>query len=77
MSVDDTNIMLSNTRKVYSLGNNKYKVAVKNLSLAIDKGECFALLGINGAGKTTIFKMLTGKINPTDGFASIGGFNIP
>jgi len=34
-------------------------------------------LGINGAGKSTIFKMLTGDVNPTDGQATIGGFKIP
>jgi len=50
---------------------------VKDVSFAIDKGECFALLGINGAGKSTIFKMLTGDLNPTDGRATIGGFAIP
>lgn len=38
----------------------KYKVAVDNLSVAIEKGEVFGLLGVNGAGKTTTFKMLAG-----------------
>lgn len=38
----------------------KHKVAVDNLSVAIEKGEVFGLLGVNGAGKTTTFKMLAG-----------------
>ena len=32
-------------------------------------GECFGLLGINGAGKTTSFKMLTGQLTPSNGDA--------
>ena len=38
----------------------KYKdvVAVNRVSLSVQKGELFSLLGVNGAGKTTIIKML-------------------
>lgn len=39
-------------------------------------GECFALLGISGAGKTTMFKMITGEIQPTEGQMSIVGNNV-
>ena len=35
-------------------------MAVKKISFFVEKGGIFGLLGINGAGKTTIFKMLTG-----------------
>ncbi len=38
--------------------------AVKDISFTLDYGECFALLGISGAGKTTCFKCLTSEINP-------------
>lgn len=59
---------MKNLRKVYYLGvGEDSKVAVKNLSCSIPKGDCFALLGINGAGKSSIFKMLTGDINSTSG----------
>lgn len=64
-------------RKVYHVSNNKHKVAVDNVSFAIEAGECFGLLGVNGAGKTTTFKMLTGEIVPTKGEVYIGGFKIP
>ena len=47
--------------------------AVKNLNLKIEKGELYALLGVNGAGKTTIVRMLTGIINPTFGEYKIYG----
>ena len=39
--------------------------AVKNISFGLEYGECFALLGISGAGKTTLFKCLTGEIYPS------------
>ena len=38
--------------------------------------ECFGLLGVNGAGKTTIFKMLTGEVAPSVGDAYVQGLSI-
>ena len=52
------------------------KVAVKNLNLRINGGELFALLGHNGAGKTTAIKMLIGLIRPSSGRVSVGGFDL-
>ncbi|XP_053595540.1 uncharacterized protein LOC103571174 isoform X2 [Microplitis demolitor] len=49
-------------RSVY--GTN---VAVQNLSIGIQAGTCFGLLGVNGAGKSTTFKMLTTELLPTAG----------
>ncbi|KAK0086066.1 hypothetical protein PV325_003922 [Microctonus aethiopoides] len=46
------------------LGTN---VAVKNLSIGVQAGTCFGLLGVNGAGKSTTFKMLTTELIPTAG----------
>jgi ABC-2 type transport system ATP-binding protein len=46
-------------------------IAVDNLTLSIDKGELFSLLGLNGAGKTTTIKMLSCLIQPTSGDATI------
>jgi ABC-2 type transport system ATP-binding protein len=51
-------------------------VAVNDLSLTVPKGEFFAVLGPNAAGKTTTIKMLTGLIKPTAGRALIGGFDV-
>ena len=45
----------------------KGKLAIKNLSFCLDKGECFGLLGLNGAGKSTTFKCITQEINPSNG----------
>ncbi len=50
--------------------------AVDNLSFEIRPGEIVGFAGPNGAGKTTVIKMLTGILKPTQGNASIHGFDI-
>ena len=45
----------------------KEKTAINGVDLSIKQGELFALLGTNGAGKTTIIKILSGLILPTSG----------
>lgn len=50
--------------------------AVDNLSLCIEEGELFSLLGVNGAGKTTTIKMLSCISEPTDGDAYLLGNSI-
>ncbi len=52
------------------------KVAVDNLTLSIDEGELFALLGVNGAGKTTVIKILSCLTQPTKGEAFLLGNSI-
>jgi ABC-2 type transport system ATP-binding protein len=56
----------------------KYKdlVAVDDLNLSIEQGELFALLGVNGAGKTTAIKLLSGLLKPTSGDAFVAGNSI-
>ena len=51
-------------------------IAVNNLNLEIRKGELFALLGVNGAGKTTVIKMLSCLTKPTDGDVLVAGYRI-
>lgn len=50
--------------------------ALDNVSLEIRKGEIFALLGANGAGKTTMISIICGITNATGGKVSVGGFDI-
>jgi ABC-2 type transport system ATP-binding protein len=50
--------------------------AVDDVSIAIDSGEIVGLLGHNGAGKTTIMKMITGFLEPTAGTITINGKEI-
>lgn len=56
----------------------KYKdvTAVDSLDLKVEKGELFALLGVNGAGKTTAIKMLSCLCAPTSGNAFLNGKSI-
>ncbi|XP_070580684.1 cholesterol transporter ABCA5-like isoform X2 [Ptychodera flava] len=52
------------------------KVAVRNLSIAIERGEVFGLLGPNGAGKTTSLNIVTADLSADCGKVSIGGTHI-
>uniref|UniRef100_H0WK14 ATP binding cassette subfamily A member 13 n=1 Tax=Otolemur garnettii TaxID=30611 RepID=H0WK14_OTOGA len=63
-------LVLHNLSKSYQSFFQKI-TAVQDISLGIPKGECFGLLGVNGAGKSTTFKMMNGEISPTSGCAVI------
>lgn len=54
----------------------KDKTVVKSLDLNVNKGEMYALLGVNGAGKSTTIKMLSCLIRPTSGDAFLLGKSI-
>ncbi|RHY28486.1 hypothetical protein DYB32_005940 [Aphanomyces invadans] len=71
-AADKDAVVMKNLRKVYKGG----KVGIVQMSLALPKGECFGYLGINGAGKTSTMKILTGDVLPSKGQALLGGFDI-
>ncbi len=50
--------------------------AVKNATLSLNKGECIALIGPNGCGKTTLIKSILGMVVPTSGDILFDGKNI-
>jgi len=50
--------------------------AVDDVSLSVERGQFFAVLGPNAAGKTTLIKLLAGLLKPTSGFAKIAGFDV-
>ncbi|XP_062905004.1 phospholipid-transporting ATPase ABCA1-like [Mobula hypostoma] len=64
---------LKSLTKIYRM---KRKPAVDRLCVGIPPGECFGLLGVNGAGKSTTFKMLTGDSYVTGGEAFLKGHSI-
>ncbi|MCQ5337070.1 MAG: ATP-binding cassette domain-containing protein [Candidatus Methanomethylicia archaeon] len=65
-------IRAENLTKVF----NKNIIAVDHINFSVYEGEIFGFLGPNGAGKTTTINMLTTVLKPTEGTASILGFDI-
>jgi ABC-2 type transport system ATP-binding protein len=53
----------------------KNTVAVDGLNLAVRRGEIFGLVGPDGAGKTTTIRLLAAIMNPTEGEATVAGFD--
>ena len=66
-------VQLNNLVKAY---NNGTITAVSDVSFSVEKGELFGLIGPDGAGKTSIFRMLTTLLLPDGGSATVGGFDI-
>lgn len=60
---------LSITKKSY---HRNYS-ALNNVSFEVKKGECVGLMGVNGAGKSTMLKIITGVLNPSSGNIDING----
>ncbi len=52
------------------------RTAVDNVTFTAEQGEVLGFLGPNGAGKTTTMRILTGYLPPTEGSASIAGYNV-
>uniref|UniRef100_A0AAX7TDJ0 P-type phospholipid transporter n=1 Tax=Astatotilapia calliptera TaxID=8154 RepID=A0AAX7TDJ0_ASTCA len=63
-------------RQLTKIYKRKQKPAVDRLCVGIPPGECFGLLGVNGAGKTSTFKMLTGDSVVTSGEAYLAGKSV-
>lgn len=51
-------------------------VAVDGISFSVRKGEIFGLLGPNGAGKTTVLRILSTVLEPTEGIATVAGYDV-
>lgn len=69
--MSDKIIEISRLQKYY-----KSNQVLKDVSLTIHKGSIFALLGSNGAGKTTVVKILSTLLKPDGGSAAINGFDV-
>lgn len=75
---DVPTVILDGVRKSYvvnrTFGTDKVE-ALKGLSLTIQKGEAAVLLGLNGAGKTTVLKLIAGLLFPDSGNISVFGMS--
>lgn len=74
-----TSIKVINVEKSYSTGMiccAKKTKAVRNVCFTLEYGDCFALLGVSGAGKTTMFKCLTNEEFPESGDIQINNKSI-
>ncbi|XP_078478655.1 phospholipid-transporting ATPase ABCA1-like isoform X2 [Lampetra planeri] len=66
-------LTINELTKVYK---KKGAPAVDRMCVGVRPGECFGLLGVNGAGKTSAFRMLTGDTHATAGDARLEGYSI-
>ncbi|XP_037680076.1 phospholipid-transporting ATPase ABCA7 isoform X3 [Choloepus didactylus] len=66
-------LVLKDLTKVY---RGQRMPAVDRICLGIAPGECFGLLGVNGAGKTSTFRMVTGDVLPSGGEAVLAGHSV-
>ena len=65
------------TIKVENISKSFGKVkALDGISFEVERGELFGLIGPDGAGKTTLFRLLTTLLNPDEGQAEVDGFDI-
>eukprot|EP00048_Salpingoeca_helianthica_P013329 m.199157 g.199157 ORF g.199157 m.199157 type:complete len:2398 (-) comp15490_c4_seq8:19-7212(-) len=68
-------LLVKDLQKSYR-SKGKTKHAVRGLTFGVHPGECFGLLGVNGAGKTSTFKMLTADTSVSSGEAFLCGHSI-
>lgn len=70
-----SDIVINNLTKTYQNSKNMV-TALDNISLEVEKGELFGLIGPDGAGKTTLFRILTTLLKSDSGFASVAGYEV-
>ena len=68
-------VTVKNIIKTYSL-KKQTVTALQNISLEVNKGELFGIVGPDGAGKTTLFRILTTLLLADEGTATVDGFDV-
>ena len=75
MKEKGADLLIKDLRKEFALNSGVVKRAVNDLTLGVNKGTIFGLLGMNGAGKTTTIKLVQGMMVPTAGDAVLEGIS--
>ena len=68
-------VTVKNIAKSYGKKNDKIE-ALKGISFEVNKGEIFGIIGPDGAGKTSLFRILTTLLLADSGAASVDGFDV-
>ena len=71
----DVSVKVNNISKSFKTGKTEVK-ALQNISFDVSRGEVFGLIGPDGAGKTTLFRILTTLMVADKGEASVDGFDV-
>ncbi|URA10899.1 ABC transporter ATP-binding protein [Thermospira aquatica] len=69
-------IELQNITHVFYPGTPDERIALKNLSLKVNKGDFITIIGSNGAGKTTLFNLIAGTYRPSQGRILINDIDV-
>ena len=75
MTVDEWVIKANDLYKAFALGKGRMLPALDHLSLSVRKGELTAVIGPDGAGKTTLMRLIAGLMEPTSGSLSVLGLD--
>ena len=70
-----TMIQLTNIRKIFKVGKTEVE-AIKDVTLHVNKGEIFGIVGFSGAGKSTLLRMVNLLEKPTSGSVVVSGKNL-
>jgi D-methionine transport system ATP-binding protein len=68
-------IQLQNLSKTFNTSNGQL-VAVDDVTMTVDQGEIFGIIGYSGAGKSTLIRLLNGLEKPTSGSVTVNGQEI-
>ena len=69
-------IELKNIDIIFAEGTPDENIALKNISLTINKGDFITVIGSNGAGKSTLYNIIAGSLQPTSGSITLDGNDI-
>jgi ABC-2 type transport system ATP-binding protein len=73
--ISSTDGLRKKLRYTLHVDESKYIAALDNITIHVDEGEIFGVLGPTGAGKTTLIKIVAGLLIPEQGTATINGFD--